>query len=234
MYNKEKGNRFATADLHYGHENIIKYCDRFFCLSDYEKDEIAKIKRDFPGNQRAVRDFRISRESVDNMDKIIINNINEDVKENDILYILGDFCWAKTFDKVVDFRSRIRCRNLILIKGNHDEFSYREYSTIFNEVLDYKEVRHNGTHITMCHYPMYSYNSMNRGGVMLHGHNHGNSNQWKKEHLPGHPIIDVGIDSWNYRPATFETLLLTAEKIRNEVQIVRYPDIPANKENNVR
>ena len=217
--------RWITSDLHLSHGNIIKYCDRDFCLNSFEREEIAKTKKDFPGAQAALKQIIISKESIDLMDRTIIANINNLVGKDDILYMLGDFCWAKEFYQVVNFRNRINCKNIIGILGNHDFFSYREYSSIFNEVVNYKEIKYNGLNIVMCHYPIFSFNSMHRSGIMAHGHAHGNTENWKKEHLPGIPIIDIGVDCWNYEPVSFEEIIKKAEEIKNSVNKINYPDI---------
>lgn len=80
-----------TSDLHFGHENIIKYCNRPFI--------------------NAVE-----------MNRILINNINERVHSNDDLYILGDFVLIKDNSKelALEMFNSINCRNKYLIKGNHD------------------------------------------------------------------------------------------------------------------
>jgi len=56
--------------------------------------------------------------SIDEMDAAIIDNINKLVKKDDILYDLGDFCFGKHRTKM--YADQIRCRNHVLILGNHD------------------------------------------------------------------------------------------------------------------
>ncbi|MBT6047043.1 MAG: hypothetical protein HOG49_09495, partial [Candidatus Scalindua sp.] len=114
---------YACADLHFSHENIIKYCNRFFCLTDLERDTILSIKERCPNDNRAVREFKISQESVDKMDDTIVDRINAVVNPNDTFYILGDFCFArKDFSIVKKYRDRINCKHIHFIKGNHDYF----------------------------------------------------------------------------------------------------------------
>ena len=51
---------YAIADTHFSHENIIKYCNRFFCLTDLERETIESIKEQCPNDYNALREFKIS------------------------------------------------------------------------------------------------------------------------------------------------------------------------------
>lgn len=54
--------KYFTADLHFGHSNIIRLAKRPF--SDVEE-----------------------------MDKVLVRNWNSTVKQEDEIYIIGDFSW---------------------------------------------------------------------------------------------------------------------------------------------
>jgi calcineurin-like phosphoesterase family protein len=58
---------------------------------------------------------------VNAMNNILISNINNTVKPTDELYILGDFCFGDRL-RANTFLNQIRCKNIYLIKGNHDSF----------------------------------------------------------------------------------------------------------------
>ena len=55
------------------------------------------------------------------MNKQLIDNINDDVKTNDELWILGDFAYKVSREEVRKLRDQIKCRNVHLIRGNHDK-----------------------------------------------------------------------------------------------------------------
>lgn len=75
--------------------------------------------------------------SVEEMNKTIIDNINTTVGQNDTLYILGDFCWGKRFETACDFLEKIECRNVKLLYGNHDQCIHLLNYKIDDYVKDY-------------------------------------------------------------------------------------------------
>ena len=98
-----------TADLHLGHGNIIKYCQRPF-LNAKEKDRLGEGDR---------AGWSVSRETVVRHDNALIDAINERVSEKDTLWILGDFSLC-SFEEAEAYRNRITCRHVNLVWGNHD------------------------------------------------------------------------------------------------------------------
>lgn len=106
------------------------------------------------------------------MNETILHNVNSTVKEDDTLYFLGDFAFGdKT--QIPRLRDRIKCRNLFLIKGNHDHKLASFYRDYFSFVRDYYEFRHNKTLFCLMHYPLHVWNEHARGAIHLFGHSHG-------------------------------------------------------------
>lgn len=73
-------------------------------------------------------------------------------------------------------RERIECKNVTLIRGNHDgDWEDPDAPHIWDEVRDYLEVAlgyAKGHRLVMSHYPMLSWNGKARGAIMPHGHIH--------------------------------------------------------------
>lgn len=92
---------WITADLHLGHSNIVKG------ISNWK-------------DKAQCRDF----ETLNDHDDRIIQNINYNVAPDDVLYIVGDFCFGKK-EQIFFYRRRIKCKNIHLIKGNHDKVDER-------------------------------------------------------------------------------------------------------------
>jgi calcineurin-like phosphoesterase family protein len=123
------------------------------------------------------------------MNDAIFNSINNAVKPEDTLYILGDFCFKG--GKSTDYRSRIICQDVHLILGNHDK--EKDFGPDFSSVSVYKEINWCNQLIVMCHYPMRTWNKSHRGSWMLYGHVHGGLNQ--EDVLSNSFTLDVGVDN---------------------------------------
>jgi len=79
-------NVWFTADTHFGHANIIKYCARPF-LSEAERELLAVEPRG---------KWRVSQETIERHDEALIQAINERVGESDTLWILVIFVGASS------------------------------------------------------------------------------------------------------------------------------------------
>jgi len=169
---------FFTADLHLGHNNIIKYCRRPF-MSSVESGLMELVDS---GNI-PIGDISISKESTMRMDEHIINRINSVVSVNDNLVVVGDFCLAKSvgrIDIIKSFRDRISCKNIFLILGNHDD---REASLGAFKCFDHYMFNVNGQKIFACHYPCRSWDRSGHGSWMVYGHVHGHFDRQDKTGL---------------------------------------------------
>lgn len=83
----------------------------------------------------------------DDMNGCILDNINSLVKDNDRLYIVGNFLFGPLADdKFIRtarwFRNKINCRNLFLLYGNHDRRAKKmdEFNRLFVKASDYMEI----------------------------------------------------------------------------------------------
>ena len=183
---------FVTSDNHFGHLNLIKYCDRPL-----------------------------------NIDQLMIDNWNRNVKPNDVVFVVGDFVIAngsnKNYLKMVVSRLN---GNKILIRGNHDHMSDEEFKSDFG----FKEVKpyfaFGETFLT--HYPLYdtdedldkqmkqitkpedvqklidiyeAYNDSNCKYI-IHGHIHALGPQVSANHF------NVAIDRNNYCPLLYNDVLI--------------------------
>jgi calcineurin-like phosphoesterase family protein len=205
---------FITSDSHLGHSNILKYCARDSFLADYDKEELNRQGGKWhDGDWKGPRSskWRISQESVEEMDDAIINNINKMVGKNDTLYHLGDFCFAAKhnyYKVAANYRRRINCDKIVLIWGNHD---HRVISDLFSSCHDLYDVTINNKRVILCHYAMATFNGSHRGTLHCYGHSHSNLESWMDKVMPGRRSMDVGIDNayklvGEYRPFAFEEI----------------------------
>lgn len=99
-------NIFFTADMHFGHENMISFVDY---------------------NGQKVRPFNTCEEC----DELMIENWNSMVRPQDKIYVLGDVCFNKNLgDKIMPRLNGKKC----LIRGNHDNFKLSWYALWFYDV----------------------------------------------------------------------------------------------------
>lgn len=173
---------FFTADTHLGHNGITSA----------------------RGGGYAVRDF----ETVEEMDKTIINNWNTMVSKRDLVYHLGDFSWHN--------HNRYRAAlngSIILILGNHDKMSQLSYNQ-FSEIHKILERKIGGHDIVLCHYALKTWHGSIYGAWHLYGHSHGTALE------PPHSLsFDVGVDVWDFYPVPMETIerkMKDIEKYRKE------------------
>lgn len=145
--------------------------------------------------------------NVEEMDNVLIANINAKVKPSDRLYHLGDF--AKY--NVLQYRQRIKCKNITLIRGNHDKNDKTLVScfTDMHNMLDLKfDIDGASKSIVLCHYALKVWNKSHYGSWNLYGHSHGG--------LPDDEYalqIDVGVDCHNYFPISLnEVAAIMAKK----------------------
>ena len=142
--------------------------------------------------------------SVEAMNAQLIENINERVGVNDTLWILGDVSYRIGRDAAENLLRQIRCRDLRLVRGNHD----RDWSDkgLFAEICDYKELNLDGHRVCLMHYPIASCNGMHRGSVHLHGHSHNAPGYNLANVADGRLLWDVGVDANGYAPISWEDI----------------------------
>jgi calcineurin-like phosphoesterase family protein len=108
------------------------------------------------------------------MNDMIVDNINQYVKQDDVLIHLGDWSFGG-FEFIRKFRERIICKNIHLILGNHDhhiENNKENIQSLFSSVSQYNTLVLGKINIRLFHYPIDSWNGLNKGEIHLHGHCH--------------------------------------------------------------
>ena len=186
---------FFTSDWHLGHQRIIELCDRPF-------------------------------EDVSHMHKELVKRHNNLVGQSDDVFVLGDVAMGVFLEsiKIVGKFNGTR----IMLPGNHDRLSGHEsesrknkFRSAYEDVFDYVEedgfaqaeisgIDGENFVVNMSHFP-YSGDSHDKdryedlrpfddGAILLHGHTH--SPQKVSRSPRGSLQISVGVDSWDYRPAS--------------------------------
>lgn len=134
--------------------------------------------------------------TVEEMDNKIISNWNKVVGKDDLVYVLGDFCFK---GKNADYYLNKLNGKIFLIKGNHDIFI--KHDKIIG-IRDYYELKYNGTKYILFHYPILSWNGMYRDTIHFYGHVHINSSKIERLNLPN--SHNMNCELWNYTPQQIE------------------------------
>lgn len=180
-----------TSDHHFGHANIIKYTYRPF-------------------------------DNVNDMDTELIKRWNERVSSEDIVYHLGDFTLG-SLDTFNYYAKQLR-GNIKIVPGGHDTRWLTKYDNSNKriQVLDWLIMPTNilprkdgySVALTMCHYPMVSWEQSHYGAPHLHGHTHGTIGTISiigDKQLPPRQKqgvrIDVSVDNWNFYPISLEHII---------------------------
>lgn len=131
--------------------------------------------------------------SLEEHDETLIQNWNNVVKKEDIVYHLGDFCFRDFNDYFYRLNGQIH-----FIEGNHDKETHKHRDK-FASYSKYKEIGVGDQKIVLCHYAFRIWNKSHYGSWNLYGHSHGSLSD-----DPHARAIDVGVDCHNYTPIEYE------------------------------
>lgn len=187
------GKVWITSDTHYSHTNICRGVTNW-----RTQDGEIPIS--------STRDFN----TIDEMNSAIVNNINDKVGFDDTLIMLGDVAFGG-FDNIGKFLDRLVCKNIHLIFGNHDHHLERNKGGIQDRFLStqhYLEVNINGRNFVLCHYPLQSWNGLNKGVIHLHGHVH----LPESRKFGGGKKLDVGVDGNGLDPYLISDIIKIMDK----------------------
>lgn len=145
---------FFTADQHFEHTNIIKYCHRPFA-------------------------------DVDAMNTALIENWNSVVRDGDIAYVVGDFCYHYPERYLSQLKG-----DKVLINGNHDGNRIGLGSLLCS---------FSGVKIYMQHRPPVFFNgTVAKADFVVCGHVH---EKWRTMQSVL-PLVNVGVDVWDFKPVS--------------------------------
>ena len=148
-------------------------------------------------------------EDVEDMNLQIINNINKVVGKDDTLTFVGDISFTLKPEELRNLILKIKCKNLILIKGNHDDLIFRRFhlfENIFKEIHEMKIIKDNKVYVTICHYPLLSWKGMYHGGINVYAHVHTNDESIVTKERPRPNAYNAGIMFHNYMPVTLNQM----------------------------
>ena len=137
---------------------------------------------------------------VEEMDKIIIKNWNNIVRDKDIVYFLGDLVLSRKKSKKTRELINMLNGEIVIIKGNHDKVGEK-----------FRIIEYEGYKFMLIHNPDSSY-TFNFDGWVIHGHHHAN-------HLDEYPFINpikkrvnVSVEVIDYKPVSLDLIIKLIEK----------------------
>ena len=178
-------NYWFTADCHFGHKNIIEYCNRPFS-------------------------------SLDEMNETLIRKWNERVKEDDLVFHIGDFCFKNSQErgeginvKAGTWEEQLNGKK-IFIRGNHDKNNSTK--TIIENLV----ITHDNKIVNLIHDPEKTKTMFYEINFVGHVHN-----LWQCERVRSdYKIIDcinVGVDVWNFMPVSFQEIMARYNRWRKSL-----------------
>jgi calcineurin-like phosphoesterase family protein len=156
-------------------------------------------------------------ETVEEMNRLLIENWNIKVTDKDDVYILGDFSY-KGGDPV-EYVKQLNGRKH-LITGNHDTslVKHPEFKKYFVECRDVKAIEDNGKRLYLCHYPMVEWPGYYNGCIHLFGHVHNTFHNPTTEYaMTMQNAYNVGVDITGYEPCTLDEIIENYEKWKNKL-----------------
>ena len=175
-----------TSDLHLGHRNVIRFCNRPFAD---EKE----------------------------MGKSLIENWNNIVGDNDIVFVLGDTFWFNDSHGIKRVLSQLKGKDIYILPGNHDDFDHyyrvddmRIHLCADIVVVWITEENQPKREVWLSHYPMMTWPHRENGAYQFFGHIHSQPDKFDgvDQDLPLHwNQADVGCDFWKWAPIDIDTLI---------------------------
>ena len=185
----------VTSDHHFGHGRIAKLCGRPFL-------------------------------NVGHMDRVMVDLWNEAVEDDDHLWHLGDFC-LKNAQGAREYFEQLNGHIHVLANPWHHDHkwlggrritptytgSYAQMPEMVSKsghivileaplmVIEYRW-RERNVPITLCHYPLESWDRQRHGGLHLHGHTHSNQIPTGRAGR-----FHVGVDATEFAPLVLSELL---------------------------
>jgi calcineurin-like phosphoesterase family protein len=123
------------------------------------------------------------------MNDALIDNWNSEVAQSDLVFILGDFAMRNADEFAIKLNG-----TKVFLCGNHDKRWELSALLVISDRI----------HIFMQHSPYIKEVPQNTE-LILCGHVH---DKWKSKLWKDLPMINVGVDVWDYKPVSLKTIKL--------------------------
>ena len=142
-------------------------------------------------------------ESVEEMNRVLLQNFNAVVQKDDTVYIIGDICHHMKIEDADNLIKKLNGKKY-LVRGNHD----KNYDPrLFEDIQDFMKISVYGNSFSLMHYPMLSWPKKGSGSYHLHGHIHARMEYNESNRSDGQRRYDVGVDANNYYPVSVKQIV---------------------------
>lgn len=157
------------------------------------------------GDARIMRLANRPFATVKDMDNAMISLWNRKVGDNDEVYIVGDF--ALDSQCAISSLKKLNGRK-ILIFGNHDMALNKEALRYFDRTATIDTIKDGPHSVTLCHYPLLSYENSIYDGYHVFGHIHNNPHDAATELIKTFPRhLHCGADVTGFTPQALHELI---------------------------
>lgn len=150
--------------------------------------------------------------NVNEMAETLIENWNNVVSDDSIVYYLGDLSFKVKSDYTKWFVHQLK-GDIRVILGNHDRMKDLLKLDRFSDIQTAKKVviiddDGERVHIELSHYPHLTWDRSHHGSIHLHGHCHQNltTSEYGEVYYK-RKVIDVGCMGHNYTPLSFRNVM---------------------------
>lgn len=135
---------------------------------------------------------------VDEMNETIIINWNSKIRENDLVYCLGDMVWAGDAKEILD---RLNGKIIYVPSMEYTHELALKYKDRFEEIspLITIELQKYQTYLTFCHYCFRTWPKSHYNSWSVFAHSHGRLKPIGKSH-------DAGVDNNKFFPLSFDEI----------------------------
>ena len=153
--------------------------------------------------------------TVEEMDEVIITNWNSVVRDNDDVYIIGDFCY-RSAKSPLWYLKRLKGRKHLII-GNHDnhllndEVAIKEFASV-DKMTYLKDGEYT---ITLCHFPMAEWNKYHSGAWHIYGHIHAHTEGCYQFLKNEDRALNAGCMINYYTPVNIEQLIRNNKEFKD-------------------
>lgn len=153
-------------------------------------------------------------ETIEEHDRMLIENWNARVTDRDEIYILGDFAYRN--EKPEEwYLERLKGRKHLII-GNHDRRLLKNETAMkyFEEADKMLHVTDGRHELCLCHYPLAEWFGFYKGHHHIYGHIHNHEDDTARFMRTRERAFNAGCMLYGYMPVTLEEMRIYHEKRR--------------------